>query len=240
MIMTHSPAVIVNDVSFAYRKGLALMLNSKPDTWTLQNISLEVRKGEAIGVIGRNGQGKSTLLKLLAGIFKPDTGQITRYVQHSSLLSLQAGFAVHLSGRNNVVLSAILQGMPRKKAIQIVDDVIALSELEEHIDDPIKTYSAGMRTRLGFSIAMQLKPELLLIDEVLGVGDASFADKSRKMLRERIQGDSSVVLVSHSAAQIRALCDRAVWIEHGRVEMIDDADVVIDAYNAAIKAHAQA
>ncbi|MCU7959501.1 MAG: ATP-binding cassette domain-containing protein [gamma proteobacterium symbiont of Bathyaustriella thionipta] len=170
--MPHSPAVIVKNISFAYRKGVSLMLNRKPQEWTLQNISLQVRRGEAIGVIGRNGQGKSTLLKLLAGIYKPDSGLVERRIQHSALLSLQVGFVNHLSGRDNVVLSAILQGMPRKQALKIVDDVIELSELGEHIDYPIKTYSAGMRTRLGFAIAMQLQPELLLIDEVLGVGDA--------------------------------------------------------------------
>ncbi|HEB78489.1 MAG TPA: ABC transporter ATP-binding protein [Methylothermaceae bacterium] len=194
---------------------------------------MELKAGESLGVIGRNGAGKSTLLQLLAGILAPDQGRLINHGVRVSLLALQLGFLPHLSGRDNVFLSGMLLGLRRREIARRFDWIVEFSELGGRIDDPVHTYSAGMSARLGFSIAFQASPDVLLIDEVLGVGDAPFRHKSATALRERILArDHSVVLVSHDAQTIRQLCDRAVWLVKGETRAIGPVDEVLERYEA--------
>jgi len=191
--------------------------------WALRDISFELNRGESLGVIGTNGAGKSTLLSLMAGIMSPDKGAITKKTKRISLLSLQAGFIPYLSGRENAIMGGIFLGMARKEIEKKVDNIIEFAELEEFADQPFSTYSTGMRARLGFSVAFQTDPDILLIDEVTSVGDARFQEKSFAVLKDKVSHDKSMVLVSHSIAQIKQLCDRVIWINHG--ELVDSGDI---------------
>lgn len=199
--------------------------------WAIKDLSMELWRGETLGVVGRNGAGKSTLLRLLAGITRPDVGEYVNHGYQATLLSLQVGFVPHLSGRENVMLSGLLLGLQRKEIEERMADIVAFAELEDFINQPIQTYSSGMRARLGFSTAFYVDPDILLIDEVLGVGDAAFVKKSKKVMREKISSDTTVVLVSHSASAIRSVCDRAVWIDGGRVQLDGDTEEVLAAYD---------
>ena len=204
--------------------------------WALKDISFDVLHGETLGILGRNGAGKSTLLRLLAGIIGPDRGKIVTDGSRATLLSLQVGFLAHLTGRENAVLSGILLGMSRREVEARLDEIIAFSELGELIDEPLSTYSSGMRARLGFSVAFQANPDILLVDEVLGVGDLEFRQKSSNKMRELMRSDKTVVLVSHSPATLRELCDRLVWIQDGRSVAAGPVDEILAAYQAAIPA----
>ena len=167
-------------VGVSYESGLRFW---RPrNRWALKDISLEVRRGESIGIIGANGAGKSTLVKVLAGIINPDAGQVIRHTRSTMLLSLRVGMMMHLSGRENAIMSGMMLGMRRREMIAAMDEIIGYAELAEFIDEPIRTYSAGMRARLGFAVACQAKPEVLLLDEVLGVGDAVFRKKSMETM----------------------------------------------------------
>ena len=203
-----------------------------PRFWALEDVSLTLGRGERLGVIGRNGAGKSTLLRTLAGIIEPDRGRITRAQVPCQLLSLAVGFMQHLSGRDNAILSGLLLGLRRREIERRLPAILDFSELGDFFEQPISTYSTGMLARLGFSVAMQVDPEVLLIDEVLSVGDTEFQAKSGAALRARIHGGTTVVFVSHSDAHIREVCDRAIWIEHGRSVMQGDVDEVLRAYHA--------
>ncbi len=196
----------------------------------LEGISFDLFAGESLGVIGRNGAGKSSLLKILAGIINPDRGEMVNNGAKVALMALQVGFDNELSGRKNIFLSGLLLGFNHKEIERCLSDIVAFSELGAFIEQPVKTYSAGMRARLGFSICYIMQPEVLLIDEVLGVGDVEFRQKSSKAMRERIQSDQTVVLVSHDATTIKNLCTRAIWIEGKHVKMIGVAADVIDTY----------
>jgi lipopolysaccharide transport system ATP-binding protein len=215
-------------VSYRRRRGF----RRQTPFWALEDVTLETYRGETVGVIGRNGVGKSTLLRLLAGIVSPDRGTIRFEIPcHTSLLSLQVGFIPQLTGWENAVLSGMLLGMRRKKIEACMDEIIAFSELGEFINQPISAYSPGMRARLGFSVAFQADPDILLFDEALGVGDAEFREKSANAMRQKIRSNKTVVLVSHNEKTIRNLCDRAVWIEKGGARMIGDPDSVLEAYS---------
>ncbi len=196
----------------------------------LDDVSFDLYPGEVLGVIGRNGSGKSTLLRVLAGILQPDRGRMINRGVRASLLSLQVGFARHLSGRRNIVLSGLLLGVEMSVIQAKIDEIIAFAELEEFIDEPIATYSSGMTARLGFAIAFQMDPEVLLIDEVLSVGDGAFAAKSSAMLRERIRSNKTVVLVSHNTKRTLDLADRVVWIERGRTRAVGEPESVVAQY----------
>ena len=200
--------------------------------WALKNVSFEVKRGEVVGVIGRNGAGKSTLLRVIAGILRPDRGSIDDQGNRAELLTLQAGFNIHLSGRENILLSGVLMGMPRKAIKAKVDQIVEQAELQDFVDEPVKTYSSGMRTRLGFCTAFAISPDILLIDEVLGVGDAKFAEKSARMIQERIATNRTAVIVSHSEHKLKDLCDRVIWIEAGKTKMTGSPDEVLAAYQA--------
>ncbi|MCZ6619797.1 MAG: ATP-binding cassette domain-containing protein [Gammaproteobacteria bacterium] len=196
----------------------------------MTDVSFDVYPGETVGVIGRNASGKTTLLKVLAGIIAPDRGDIRRAEINISLLSLQVGFIPHLPGRENAILSSILLGLTKQEALARLPAIIEFSELEDFIDEPISVYSAGMRARLGFSVAYYAAPEVLLIDESLAVGDQDFRVKSAAAIREIITSNHTVILVSHDLDTIRQLCDRVVWIEKGETVAVDVPEKVIPDY----------
>ncbi|WP_293646430.1 ABC transporter ATP-binding protein [Thiolapillus sp.] len=227
-----NPVLILENVGVAYRRGRSLRGGEL--YWALKDISLELKHGETLGVIGRNGVGKTTLLKVIAGIIAPDRGEIRNAGVSASLLSLQVGFVPLLTGRENAILSGMLLGAPKSRIEQNMDELVAFAELEDFIDEPVSSYSAGMRARLGFSIAMQADPDILLIDEVLGVGDAAFRKKSSEEIQRRIRSNRSVILVSHNTAMMARLCDRVVWIEQGVSRMQGEAGDVLAAYEASI------
>jgi lipopolysaccharide transport system ATP-binding protein len=179
--------------------------------------------------------GKSTLLRVLADLLAPDEGQVTRNVKTASLLTLNLGFMPHLSGRDNAIVSGMLMGLSRKEAIANLEEVISFSELGDAIDDPFRTYSSGMRARLGFGIALTSDPDIILVDEVLGVGDMEFRQKSTRKMKEKMQSDKTVVLVSHSESLVREICDRVVWIENGSVIASGEVEGVLTEYNGSTR-----
>lgn len=197
----------------------------------LNEISLDIFKGETLGIVGSNGAGKSTLLKIIAGIIVPNAGNIISHKNLSiSLLSLQLGFSPELSGFDNAIMGALLLGYSKNEAKKHLDEIIEFSELGKRIDDPMKTYSTGMKARLGFAVAMKMSPDILLVDEALGVGDAKFRAKSTKAMKEKLVSGQTVVFVSHQAPTIKELCTRVVWIEHGEIMMTGDPEDVLNHY----------
>jgi lipopolysaccharide transport system ATP-binding protein len=203
--------------------------------WALRDVSFTLKRGETLGIIGRNGAGKTTMMRLLAGILQPDRGELLRQTDNVQLLSLQVGFISQLTGRENAIMSGILLGMRRRQVEAAMDEIIAFSELQEFIDEPVLTYSAGMRARLGFAIAHQASPDVLLIDEVLGVGDAGFREKTRDVIVNKIRSGETVVIVSHQEATLREHCHRVVWIDDGRTRMEGTPAEVLPAYAQDIK-----
>ncbi len=201
----------------------------------LRDIDLQIRCGESVGLIGRNGSGKTTLLKLLAGIYEPDSGVACRPPSRVALMSLSLGFDSHLSGRDNAIFGLMLLGHRYKDALLKVDEVIAFSELGAHADQPVGTYSSGMRSRLAFSVAVSAEAEILLIDEVLAVGDAGFRRKAEKQLTGNIARARTHVLVSHSTQQVRKLCQRAIWLENGSIVADGPSESVTREYDASFK-----
>jgi lipopolysaccharide transport system ATP-binding protein len=224
------PIIQLENVGVAFNAQLRV---GSPRFWALEDVSLSLAPGDRLGVVGRNGSGKSTLLRTIAGIITPDRGRLRRAPVSCQLLSLALGFAPHLSGRDNAVLSGLMLGLRRREIMQRLPAILEFSELGDFFDQPISSYSTGMTMRLGFSVAMQVEPDVLLIDEVLAVGDTEFQQKSGDALRERIHSGKTVVFVSHGDAQIRQICDRALWIEHGRSMMQGPVDAVLAAYHAA-------
>ncbi len=205
--------------------------------WALRDVSFDLFRGEALGVIGRNGAGKTTLLQLLAEIIKPDHGELYSDGSRATLLTLQLGFIPHLSGRENALMSGLLLGLRRQEIEHRVPEVQAFSELGDFFDQPVREYSAGMRARLGFSVALQMNPDIFLVDEVLGVGDADFRKKSAKAMRKRFRTDCTIVVVSHEFSTIHQLCDRVVWIEQGATREIGTPSEVIRAYRDHLRIH---
>ena len=230
--MSGKPILELKNVGLAYNEG-RLRLWGRQRNWVLKDISFTLHEGETLGVIGRNGVGKSTLLQLLAGIYTPDKGQIIRHTPgRASLLSLNTGFVPHLTGRENAILSGILLGLRRREIEALLDTILDFSELGDFFEEPLRTYSSGMRARLGFSVAYHVRPEILLIDETLGVGYENFKKKSTAAMKQRIQDDGTVILVSHSAGTIRELCDHAVWINEGVTQAQGEVEPVLKAYLA--------
>jgi homopolymeric O-antigen transport system ATP-binding protein len=217
---TSEPLISMIDVGIRYkRKGNVFKRPSYFDA--LKSINLEIKPGESLGILGRNGAGKSTLLRVLSGILRPDRGTMINNGHSVSLLSLQAGFDPVLTGRENAVLSGMLQGLSRREVTSRLDEIHEYSEIGDFFDEPVRTYSTGMGTRLGFSIARITSPDVLLIDEVLSVGDQEFRKKSERTLAKRIRSGQAVVLVTHSLAQTQVLCDRIVRIEDGVIREDD-------------------
>lgn len=196
----------------------------------LDEVSLEIARGETLGVIGSNGAGKSTLLKIIAGTTKPTAGTVSVDGKVSALIELGAGFHPEISGRENVFINGIMLGLSRQQVAERFDDIVSFAELEDFIDAPVKTYSSGMYMRLGFSIAIHIDPEVLLIDEVLAVGDEAFVHKCLDKIAAFKRRGKTILLVSHSLESVRRLCDRVVWMNNGKIEASGDPPRVIDAY----------
>jgi len=196
----------------------------------LENVDFEIISGETVGIIGKNGAGKSTVLGLLAGVLLPSSGSVTVDGRVAPLLELGAGFHSLLSGRENIVLNGTLLGMLREEVNDKLEKIIEFSELEEFIDQPIRTYSSGMLARLGFSVAVNCNPDILLVDEVLAVGDDSFQKKCIKKMRWFKERGKTIVFVSHDIREIKQVCDRVIWIENKTVRMNDKSDKVLSQY----------
>ena len=196
----------------------------------VRNISLDVKQGEVLGIIGRNGSGKSTLLKMMAGVFPPDSGIISSRGSVSLLAGVGVGFHKELTGRENAYLYGALMGRTQTQIDEFIDEIRSFAELEHHFDRPIRTYSSGMKSRLGISVATAFKPDLLLIDEVLGVGDASFRKKSEKRVKDMISESGTVVIVSHSLGMLKTICDRIIVLDSGSVLHEGDVEVGLELY----------
>jgi ABC-2 type transport system ATP-binding protein len=199
----------------------------------LKDVSFDVPRGATLGIIGSNGSGKSTMLKCLAGILFPESGTVTVRGRLSALLELGAGFHPELTGRENVHLNGAILGLTRKEIQRRYDDIVDFAGLSEFIDTPVKNYSSGMTVRLGFAIAANVEPEILLIDEVLAVGDASFQRKCAEKIEEFRESGRTIVLVSHATGQVEQLCETALWLERGDVQMMGPAVEVVNAYTGA-------
>jgi lipopolysaccharide transport system ATP-binding protein len=207
-----------------------LVNNTGESFWALNDVSLEAEQGKVFGVIGRNGAGKSTLLKILSRITEPTTGEAVIHGRVGSLLEVGTGFHPELTGRENVFLNAAILGMKRREVAEKFDEIVAFAELEKFIDTPVKRYSSGMYVRLAFAVAAHLEPEVLLIDEVLAVGDAGFQQRCLGRMSEIAQGGRTVLFVSHDMGAVARLCDRVMLLEGGEVEMIGPPQQAIDRY----------
>lgn len=196
----------------------------------LDGINLKVEKGTTFGVIGENGSGKSTLLKIVAGIAKPTSGRVSVKGKVSALIELGAGFHPEISGRENVYINGIMLGLSRKEINEKFDDIVKFSELEDFIDAPVKTYSQGMYMRLGFSVAINVNPDILLIDEVLAVGDASFVPRCLDRIDDFRRRKKTILFVSHDLQTVEKICDRVVWLKEGKIQTIGEPKRVVDAY----------
>lgn len=196
----------------------------------LENVSFKVAQGETVGIIGKNGAGKSTLLKVISGILKPTKGKVARCGSISPLLELGAGFDSDLTVRENIFLNGAILGYDEAFLKDKYNEIVEFSELGHFIDSPIRNYSSGMTARLAFSIATAVKPEILIVDEILSVGDAAFQEKSRKRMLSMMGEGMTTLFVSHNLAQIRETCDRVIWLEQGKVKMIGDTKTVCDEY----------
>ena len=202
--------------------------------WALRGVSFEVKKGEVLGIIGHNGAGKSTLLRIISGILKPTTGSVQVKGTVVPMLELGSGFDFDLTGRENIFLNGAILGYSESFLKEKYDEIVAFSELGKFIEVPIRNYSSGMVMRLAFSIATVVNPDILIVDEILAVGDADFQEKSRRRMLELMSGGTTVLFVSHSLDQIREMCDRVLWIEHGETQMLGETAAVCDAYERGV------
>ena len=196
----------------------------------VKDVSFEVPRASVLGIVGANGAGKSTLVRSIAGILPPTSGRVEVHGRVSTLLALGVGFNRKLSGRENVVLGGLAAGLTRDQLADKYEDIVKFAELKKFMDMPMRTYSSGMYGRLAFSVAVNMEPDILLIDEALSVGDARFKRKSFNKMRELCGEERTIVLVSHALGSIRDLCDHAIWMHEGRLRMWDEPDAVIDAY----------
>lgn len=200
----------------------------------LNDVSFEVAQGQCLGLIGSNGSGKSTTLALIAGVLKPQVGQVHVRGRVCPLLELGAGFHPELTGRENILLNGILLGLTRREVLSKLDEIVAFSELEAFLDQPTRTYSSGMLARLGFSVAAHLAPEILLIDEILAVGDLRFQAKCLEKLDQFKKRQVTIVLVSHSLGQVRDFCERVIWLKDGKIAGDGEPSSVISSYEEAM------
>jgi len=205
------------------------------DFWALRGLDLECGEGETIGILGRNGAGKTTLCSTIAGILTPDEGRVEVRGRVVPLLSLGVGLNPQLSGQENILLVGSLLGVSQKRLRRLTPEILSFAELEAFADNPVKTYSSGMQSRLAFSIATCVEPDVLLLDEVLSVGDAGFRDKSRQRMQELQERARLVMVVSHSTQLLREVCTRAVWLGEGKVVADGSVDEVLDAYEGSLQ-----
>ncbi len=236
-------AIFLKDVSLRYRipsesiktfkEYIIRMVQGKikhKSFWALRHIDLEVKHGEIFGVLGRNGAGKSTLLKVISRVLTPVEGRVWTKGNISPLLQLGAGFHPELTGRENVYLNATLLGHSRKEVDKKLEEIINFAAIGNFIEAPLRTYSSGMQARLGFSVASAWQPDILILDEVLSVGDLGFQNKCFKRMAKFRDSGATVLMVSHSIDRVRELCTRALWLDHGEIELLGQADEVCDAY----------
>lgn len=226
-------AISVENIGIAYRRKTGFFKQEK--YWAVDDVSFRIYHGETLGVIGRNGAGKSSLLRVLAGIAKPDKGKVLNHGVTASLLSLQVGFVNYLTGRENAILSGMMLGLSKAEVLELIDDIKEYSDIGDFFDQPVNSYSSGMSARLGFSVAIHANPDVILLDEILGVGDIEFREKSGKTIKSIIKSDKTVVLVSHNGAEIKKLCDRVVWIENMQTKMEGSPDEVVSCYEESFK-----
>lgn len=199
--------------------------------WALDNVSIEIRRGDFYGLVGINGSGKSTLLKTIAGVFKPTKGHVTVNGTIAPLIELGAGFDMDLTARENIYLNGAVLGFSKKFMDDHFQDIVDFSELHDFLDVPLKNYSSGMVARIAFAIATVTDPDILIADEVLSVGDYAFQQKCEKRMAELLAKGTTVIFVSHSTEQVKRLCNKATWLEHGKIIMSGDAETVCDAYS---------
>ena len=239
-----SPVLEVRNIGKAYRNyggewrrvlsWFGLPLKPRAEHWTLQNISFNIQPGEAVGIVGQNGAGKSTLLKIITGTLKPSAGQVSLHGRIAAILELGMGFHPDLTGRQNAYHTAGLMGYSREQIDGVIDDIAAFAEIGEYFDQPVRTYSSGMQMRVAFAAATAWRPEILIVDEALSVGDAYFQHKSFDRIRQFQQQGTTLLLVSHDRGAIQAICDRAILLEKGCVVKDGEPEAVMDFYNALI------
>ena len=199
--------------------------------WALKDVSFEVKEGSTLGLIGRNGSGKSTLLKIISGVLTPSTGQVIRPVSTAALLELGAGFQPDMTGRENIYLNSSILGRSRKDTSLVIDEIIDFSGIRDFIDTPVKFYSSGMYARLGFAIAIHTDPELLLVDEILAVGDAPFQKKCLEKIKEMQNEGRTIILVTHDSNTVQTFCDSAVLLDHGKLISQGNPVEVVTTYS---------
>lgn len=208
--------------------------NKKSEFWALSDVNFQVEKGEVIGFVGTNGAGKSTLLKIIAGVMKPTKGNIDIYGNICPMIELGAGFDMDLTARENIYLNGAVLGYSKEFINEKFEQIVEFSELQDFLDVPVRNFSSGMVARLAFSVATVVDPEILIVDEILSVGDIAFQKKSEDKMRSMIGGGTTVLFVSHSVEQIKNLCDRAVWLEHGKIQKIGPAKTICDEYKQSL------
>jgi len=223
--------------SYSIKKNLLRgKKNKKQVCEAVKNVSFKVKKGEILGIVGKNGSGKSTMLRAIAGIFAPNSGTVDLHGNSISLLAIGIGFQKELSGRDNIILSGMLLGFTKEQIKEQMEQIIEFSELGDAIDAPVRTYSSGMHSKLAFSITAILETQIILIDEVLSVGDARFKKKSYKKMKELISDEErTVVIVSHDRKTIADLCDKVLWINDGELVQFGETNAVLDAYDEFMK-----
>lgn len=235
--------IVVEHLSIKYNKSTERVDNIKEyiirkikgqmkfeEFWALKDISFSIGKGETVGIIGLNGSGKSTLLKVIAGVLRPAKGQTHVRGTVAPLIELGAGFDPDLSARENIYLNGAVLGYNRKQMQGLFEEIVEFSELQDFLDVPVKNFSSGMQARLGFAIATAIIPDILIVDEVLGVGDYKFQRKCRERMQQIISSGATVLFVSHSIEQVKEICERAIWIDAGKIVMDGDVDEVCDSY----------
>lgn len=241
--MSKQPAIIVDNVSMKFNFSKEKVDSLKDyiiksikkeikynEFWALQNVSFTVEKGDRVGILGLNGAGKSTLLKVIAGVFKPTEGSVTKHGKMVPLLELGAGFDQQYTGKENIYLYGAMLGYSKEFIDEKYDEIVKFSELKDFIDVPIKNYSSGMKSRLGFSIATVVSPKILILDEVLSVGDAKFRKKSEKKVLSMFDSGVTVLFVSHSLAQVQRICNKAMILEKGKLIAYGDIDTISKQY----------
>ena len=242
------PAIVVENMSMMFNLNKEKIDNIKEyfiklvtrklhftEFWALQDISLTVEKGDRVGILGFNGAGKSTLLKVIAGVLKPTKGTVKVNGVIAPMLELGAGFDMNYSGKENIYLYGATMGYSRKFIEEKYDEIVEFSELKDFIDVPVKNYSSGMRARLGFAIASAVEPEILILDEVLSVGDAKFRIKSEKKIQSMFDKGITVLFVSHSVEQVLRICNKAIILDHGKIIAQGDAQEICEKYDQMVK-----